>query len=258
MFCLSTWYVVVATLMAATTTRKNILAAALSVPRRSDNKPIRRVGILFTNWNQQYSSTRSALVAESVYKYEPDQRQQLEAPYGKTSHLFSDAALQKGGRTIWKKTRRRGSTILEGRPQKLPLARFLSVPVLLTGILSSFPTKALATTITASNVKSAMKQKGLLSIRGSLRILLVTYAAIFVIRMIRLRVRQTIDATSEWSRYANHPATRARALASLLIFQLFPLWSVTRLLQLCGRDTLAKKMRDRTGKVFAGGLLRLG
>jgi hypothetical protein len=98
----------------------------------------------------------------------------------------------------------------------------------------------------------------LLSLRSSLRASFVAIAILFTIRMIRLRARQALDETSEWSRYANHPASRGRALGSLMFLQVFPLWSMTRILQLCGRSALAQKLRTRTGNVFADGLLRLG
>jgi hypothetical protein len=95
-------------------------------------------------------------------------------------------------------------------------------------------------------------------IRTAWKIVKISFLAILVIRQWRLRKRQSLDATSEWSRYANYPGTRARALGSLLCLQLFPLWLVTRILQLSGREERAHRMRTRAGNVFADGLLRLG
>ena len=134
----------------------------------------------------------------------------------------------------------------------------LSLPLIFVSALTALPTRALAETISFRSAKSFLQRKGLLTARGSLRILMITFTITFIVRMIRLRARQALDATSEWSRYAKHPTTRARALGSLLVFQLLPLWSFTRVLEFFGRDSWAQKTRTRTGNVFAEGLLRLG
>ena len=46
-----------------------------------------------------------------------------------------------------------------------------------------------------------------------------------------VRRRQSVDATSEWERYARHPGARGRALLSLVLLQLGPLWVLSRLLR---------------------------
>ena len=142
------------------------------------------------------------------------------------------------------------------------LRRFILVP-LLVGLLN-VPLRVLAATSQVSSTATSWKTwkqmlRLLLTKRSSIvRLLALSLAVSFTIRMVRLHRRQALDATSEWSRYANHPGARVRALGSLLCLQLLPLWIATRMLSLGGRTERAERMRTRTGNVFADGLLRLG
>jgi hypothetical protein len=129
--------------------------------------------------------------------------------------------------------------------------RKASIPLLIS--LISMPRQAWA----ASSFVQVAKHK-LPSIRAAWKIVKISLVVILVIRQLRLRKRQSLDATSEWARYAKYPSTRGRALGSLLCFQLFPLWLSTRILQLVGQKERADRMRIRAGNVFADGLLRLG
>ena len=133
--------------------------------------------------------------------------------------------------------------------------------VVLMGGLLTLPSWAAAASLSSSVASSTsinIFRGKLPSIKTSLRLAALSFAITFVIRYIRLRKRQALDATSEWSRYANHPGTRARALGSLIFLQLLPLWIVTRLLRVVRMKDRAQALRTRTGNVFADGLLRLG
>lgn len=74
------------------------------------------------------------------------------------------------------------------------------------------------------------------------------------IRQRRVRQRQAKDATSEWERYAHHPAARGRALVALLA-RLLPLYILT---QLSKQAESKVRWRTRSGEMFSNGLLRLG
>lgn len=63
-----------------------------------------------------------------------------------------------------------------------------------------FPWRAAAASTTTI---SSTLQTYIPSRRDSVRIALATFFITFLLRWIRLRRRQTLDATSEWSRYAN-------------------------------------------------------
>ena len=132
--------------------------------------------------------------------------------------------------------------------------RIICLPLI--GILG-FPLQALAAATSVVPTLKAWKHV-LPNRKNSLRILVLSLAVTFAVRLVRLQRRQALDATSEWARYANHPAARGRALGSLICLQLLPLWILTRTLTLCGKKERAERMRTRTGNVFADGLLRLG
>lgn len=74
------------------------------------------------------------------------------------------------------------------------------------------------------------------------------------VQQIRVKRRQSLDATSEWGRYAAHPGARGRAVLSLSL-QILPFW----LAGLVYRTKAARHyLRTRSGKLFANGLLQLG
>jgi len=132
------------------------------------------------------------------------------------------------------------------------LLRIFLIPV---SILLAFPLRAVA-----FNPKSAIHnfKRGLPSARVTIRLVALSLVVSFLIQTIRVRRRQALDATSEWSRYANHPITRAKAVGSLLGLQLLPLWILTRILSSIGQKDRAERLRTLTGNSFADGLLRLG
>jgi ABC1 atypical kinase-like domain len=81
--------------------------------------------------------------------------------------------------------------------------------------------------------------------------------------------RQSVDPTSEWSRYANYPAARGQAIAHLVGVQLLPIgvqlafWSVLASRQ-ARNDPNSRYSRrydalqTKAGRLLADGLLRLG
>ncbi|CAB9499800.1 OF BC1 COMPLEX KINASE 7, chloroplastic [Seminavis robusta] len=117
---------------------------------------------------------------------------------------------------------------------------------------------AAATTSSPSLLGSLWGKRTLPIARTCRKIIKLSLLSFLMIRWLRLQKRLSLDPTSEWSRYANHPGARGRALGSLVCLQIFPLWLVTRVLQLCKRKELAERIRTRTGNVFADGLLKLG
>ena len=119
--------------------------------------------------------------------------------------------------------------------------------------------------------------------------------AVFFTRLRRQQQRQQLDGTSEWGRYAKHPMTRGRALSSLMLLQVLPLWFGTIIVQqyekIVGAGTntgtgdsistknetenkegeeittaaattttvlASSKLAKHTGEVLANGLLRIG
>ena len=151
--------------------------------------------------------------------------------------------------------RRRGKHSLGQTSRYSLFLRTMCLP-LAVGILG-FPFRALAAHSVAPTLMKSSKHV-IPNKKSSLRILMLSLAVTFAVRLVRLQQRQALDATSEWARYANYPAARGRALGSLICLQLFPLWILTKILTLCGKQERAERMRTRTGNVFADGLLRLG
>lgn len=79
---------------------------------------------------------------------------------------------------------------------------------------------------------------------------LLGWMAISFVDWVKVRRRQSRDATSEWSKYAKNPAARGRALVSLT-FQLAPLVVASRI-------TNRHALLTQAGRKFADGLLKLG
>jgi predicted unusual protein kinase regulating ubiquinone biosynthesis (AarF/ABC1/UbiB family) len=69
----------------------------------------------------------------------------------------------------------------------------------------------------------------------------------------QVKKRQAIDATSEWSRYAQQPAARGRAVV-MICLNLLPYW----IRQSFARGTKKAELRSRSGVIFADSLLKLG
>jgi predicted unusual protein kinase regulating ubiquinone biosynthesis (AarF/ABC1/UbiB family) len=69
-----------------------------------------------------------------------------------------------------------------------------------------------------------------------------------------VRKRQSIDATSEWGRYAAAPAARGRALMALCL-RILPVYLIGMLVRDQDRKT---RFRTKSGRMLAEGLLRLG
>jgi hypothetical protein len=74
---------------------------------------------------------------------------------------------------------------------------------------------------------------------------------------INTRRRQSIDPTSEWSRYARRPGARGRAILSLFVKQAFMILTA-RIVDSIGIDKVAARLRQNAGKTFSNGILKLG
>lgn len=75
----------------------------------------------------------------------------------------------------------------------------------------------------------------------------------------QVKARQSLDATSEWGRYARNPGARGRALGALIALQVVPLFWISQLL---GLLVQGRRWRDRvldySGGILADGLLQVG
>jgi len=76
---------------------------------------------------------------------------------------------------------------------------------------------------------------------------------------VKTRRRQSIDATSEWQRYAQRPGARGRAIMVLMIKQMF-LIGVARSIIALGKKSegFPALLRQHAGRKFSQGLLKLG
>lgn len=193
---------------------------------------------------------------------EPFQQQQASPPQSslfarppqRQSNLFGAVILDQHQQQTW------SPSSLFLRLVLIPLAGIFCLPLRAVAKAGTSSSTSTAAATTTAGVIELLKSwmKFLPPKRISLQVLAFSLGVTIVVRLVRLQKRQALDATSEWARYANHPATRARALGSLTCFQLLPLWIATRILSICGKKAQAEEMRTRTGNVFADGLLRLG
>ena len=76
-----------------------------------------------------------------------------------------------------------------------------------------------------------------------------------LLNLYRVKQRQKEDATSEWGRYAQYPAARSRAIASLLFLKLAPLFALMPLVSRKG-SPLRDRLQRRAGDIFADNLIR--
>jgi predicted unusual protein kinase regulating ubiquinone biosynthesis (AarF/ABC1/UbiB family) len=127
-----------------------------------------------------------------------------------------------------------------------------ALPALL--LAASFPSQAwAANTSIQQSIRSALPWKRVF--RGAL--LLWTFSA--VISNIRLKRRQAKNATCEWSRYAQHPLARGRAIMWLVMQQAVFILVSKILSRLRGSgSSSALDIRNYAGRHFADSLLKLG
>lgn len=141
---------------------------------------------------------------------------------------------------------------LFGRPKQLETVQqpslFSSInwsgPVLATMAgLIWLPLKAFSysTTMSRKWVRPALLAVALFSMLSS------------TLETVRVRKRQSLDATSEWGRYASKPAARGRAVLMICI-RLLPLWIRQMMLSSDGKS----RLRRKSGDLFADSLLKLG
>jgi len=74
---------------------------------------------------------------------------------------------------------------------------------------------------------------------------------------VKSRQRQSLDATSEWQRYAQNPGARGRAIMLMMTKQLFFI-TAARITSLFGKKSKAASIRQHAGRKFSNGLLKLG
>ena len=88
----------------------------------------------------------------------------------------------------------------------------------------------------------------------------LSFAVLFVSSIfstINTRRRQSIDPTSEWSRYARRPGARGRAILWLFVKQAFMI-STARIVDSIGTDEIAARLRQNAGREFSNSILKLG
>ncbi len=74
---------------------------------------------------------------------------------------------------------------------------------------------------------------------------------------VKSRQRQSLDATSEWQRYAQNPGARGRAIMLMMTKQLLFI-TAARITGLVGKKSKAASIRQHAGRKFSNGLLKLG
>ncbi len=94
------------------------------------------------------------------------------------------------------------------------------------------------------------------NIRPALYILAIYLLSSSLLHTVRVKQRQSNDATSEWGRYASNPAARGRAVVSLCL-KLIPFWLVERTILRWSPERQTRS-RELSGRIFSDGLLQLG
>ncbi|KAG7372695.1 ABC1 family-domain containing protein [Nitzschia inconspicua] len=89
------------------------------------------------------------------------------------------------------------------------------------------------------------------------RVVIVIWITISIVSTIHTNRRQARDATSEWSRYAEKPGARGRAILWLLLQQACWIFAARITSALSLKDT-ATSIRQTAGHAFSNGLLKLG
>jgi len=136
-----------------------------------------------------------------------------------------------------------------------------------------------------SRISASLRQATLpsskLKLRNTLRLIILSLIASSLYDAVKTRKRQSIDATSEWGRYAQYPLSRGRALCALML-RIAPstiLASTINCLPGGGNSLFRSKqdkqsatmeqtnnrwaqkasnLRQQSGNMFAEGLFRLG
>jgi hypothetical protein len=91
------------------------------------------------------------------------------------------------------------------------------------------------------------------------RIVIIVWLVVSILSTIQTHRRQDQDATSEWSRYAEKPAARGRAILWLLLQQACLLFMARLTSLLAGQQhSTATRIRQYAGHAFSNGLLKLG
>ena len=73
---------------------------------------------------------------------------------------------------------------------------------------------------------------------------------------LQVKLRQRLDATSEWGRYARNPGARGRALIVLVFLKVLPLYMLSRIPFL--RSSWKDKILEYSGNALTNGLLQVG
>jgi hypothetical protein len=163
-----------------------------------------------------------------------------------TTLLVSDEFSSDKGKTRQKSIFR---TIIEKKKKILLIPPALAVVLFLPRLLKRqlLPFKAL-------NYRHISKQLKWNNIAR------LSFAVLFVSSIfstINTRRRQSMDPTSEWSRYARRPGARGRAILWLFVRQGFMILTA-RIVDSIGTDKIAARLRQNAGREFSNGILKLG
>jgi predicted unusual protein kinase regulating ubiquinone biosynthesis (AarF/ABC1/UbiB family) len=90
------------------------------------------------------------------------------------------------------------------------------------------------------------------------RVVIVVWVAVSIMSTVHTNRRQAQDATSEWSRYAEKPGARGRAILWLLVQQAVYILASRVTATLLGAKQTAANIRAAAGHDFSNGLLKLG
>ena len=90
------------------------------------------------------------------------------------------------------------------------------------------------------------------------KLVISIWITISILSTIQTNRRQAQDATSEWSRYAEKPGARGRAIVWLLIQQACYILVARILKNIFKATTTSTTIRQKAGKNFSNGLLKLG
>lgn len=125
----------------------------------------------------------------------------------------------------------------------------VSLPFLLLWSINRFVSPDTVLGGAVASLKTVVKKANKRAIIGSI---IYWWLYMSLLEYIDTKIRQSELATSEWTRYAKHPAARGRAIAWLAMQQCFYITAAKL------SPIRRKQIRQKAGKNFANGLLKLG
>ena len=123
----------------------------------------------------------------------------------------------------------------------------------------TFPKLALASSLAGTRTSSAWNaMRSTIPLRRFVQVAISIFLLNVLISTVRMKRRQVKDATSEWGRFARHPAARGRAIIWLVIQQAGLVLASRLVGTLFLQTNLAASLRRYAGRHFAQSLLQLG